>query len=180
MVFLVIIPGIPAALGNIILPIQLGAQDVAFPRLNLVVVLPVGRRRAAARPRRSRSAALDTGWTFYTPYIARRPKTAVLIAVLGVFLLGFSSIFTGLNFLVTIHKFRPQGMGWFRLPLNMLGDLRDRDHPGPRDAGARHHGAAARRSSASRTSASSIRRSAATRCCSSTSSGSTRTRPSTS
>jgi len=116
MVFLVIIPGIPAALGNIIMPIQLGAPDVAFPRLNLmsfylwvagalllVLTIPFG--------------SLDTGWTLYTPY-SLKTKTPVLLAVSGVFLLGFSSIFTGLNFLVTIHKFRPQGMGWFQLPLN--------------------------------------------------------------
>jgi len=117
MVFLVIIPGIPAALGNIMMPIQLGAPDVAFPRLNLmsfymwvagalllVLTIPFG--------------GLDTGWTLYTPY-SLESKTAVLIATSGVFLLGFSSIFTGLNFLVTIHKFRPQGMGWFQLPLNV-------------------------------------------------------------
>ncbi|HEU4611957.1 MAG TPA: cytochrome c oxidase subunit I [Kofleriaceae bacterium] len=117
MVFLVIIPGIPAALGNIIMPIQLGAPDVAFPRLNLasfylwaigaimlVCTIPFG--------------GIDTGWTLYTPY-SLESKTPVLVAVTGVFLLGFSSIFTGLNFLVTIHKFRPQGMGWFQLPLNV-------------------------------------------------------------
>jgi len=117
MVFLVIIPGIPAALGNIMMPIQLGAPDVAFPRLNLtsfymwvagalllVGTIPFG--------------GLDTGWTLYTPY-SLESKTAVLVATSGVFLLGFSSIFTGLNFLVTIHKFRPQGMGWFQLPLNV-------------------------------------------------------------
>jgi len=117
MVFLVIIPGIPAALGNIMMPIQLGAPDVAFPRLNLmsfylwvigalmlVLTIPFG--------------GLDTGWTLYTPY-SLESKTAVLMATMGVFVLGFSSIFTGLNFLVTIHKFRPQGMGWFQMPLNV-------------------------------------------------------------
>lgn len=117
MVFLVIIPGIPAALGNIIMPIQLGAPDVAFPRLNLasfylwvsgaillVLTIPFG--------------GLDTGWTLYTPY-SLDTKTAVMVATSGVFLLGFSSIFTGINFLVTIHKFRPQGMGWFHMPLNI-------------------------------------------------------------
>ena len=116
MVFLVIIPGLPAALGNIILPVQLGAPDVAFPRLNLasfylwligalmlVIAIPFG--------------GLDTGWTLYTPY-SLKTQTPVLVAVLAVFILGFSSIFTGLNMLVTIHKFRPQGMGWFQLPLN--------------------------------------------------------------
>ena len=117
MVFLVIIPGIPAALGNIIMPIQLGAPDVAFPKLNLAsfylwtsgALLLVG-----AVP----FGGLDTGWTLYTPY-SLESKTPVLVATAGVFLLGFSSIFTGLNFLVTIHKFRPQGMGWFQLPLNV-------------------------------------------------------------
>ncbi|MBS1121323.1 MAG: caaA 1 [Deltaproteobacteria bacterium] len=117
MVFLVIIPGIPAALGNIIMPIQLGAPDVAFPRLNLAsfylwlvgALLLIG-----AVP----FGGLDTGWTLYTPY-SLQSKTPVLIATMGVFLLGFSSIFTGLNFLVTIHKFRPQGMGWFQMPLNV-------------------------------------------------------------
>ncbi len=119
MVFLVIIPGIPAALGNFVLPIQLGAPDVAFPRLNLssfylwctgalllVLTLAIG--------------TVDTGWTFYTPYSLKTDKEwAVILAVLGVFLLGFSSIFTGLNFVVTIHKFRFRGMGWFDMPLNL-------------------------------------------------------------
>src|SRR5512140_2273732 len=117
MVFLVIIPGIPAALGNIIMPIQLGAPDVAFPRLNLAsfylwcsgALLLVG-----AIP----FGGLDTGWTLYTPY-SLETKAPVLIATSGVFLLGFSSIFTGLNFITTIHKFRPQGMGWFQMPLNI-------------------------------------------------------------
>ena len=117
MVFLVIIPGIPAALGNIMMPIQLGAPDVAFPRLNLAsfylwisgAILLVG-----AVP----FGGLDTGWTLYTPY-SLESKTPVLVAAAGVFLLGFSSIFTGLNFLVTIHKFRPQGMSWFQMPLNV-------------------------------------------------------------
>jgi cytochrome c oxidase subunit I len=117
MVFLVIIPGIPAALGNIIMPIQLGAPDVAFPRLNLasfylwvlgatglLVSLYLG--------------AVDTGWTFYTPYSVKT-ATYVLPAVVGAFLLGFSSIFTGLNFITTIHKFKPAGMGWFDMPLNI-------------------------------------------------------------
>jgi cytochrome c oxidase subunit I len=117
MVFLVIVPGIPAALGNMIMPIQLGAPDVAFPKLNMasfylwcsgaiLMLISIAR------------GAIDTGWTFYTPY-SLQTQSAVLPALLGVFLLGFSSIFTGLNFLVTVHKFRPQGMGWFQLPLNV-------------------------------------------------------------
>ena len=115
MVFLVIIPGIPAALGNIILPLQLGAKDVAFPRLNLAsyhlwvlgaVFLILSMVLSAA----------DTGWTFYTPY-STTTNTAVIPATFGAFILGFSSIFTGLNFIVTVHKLRPPGMTWFRMPL---------------------------------------------------------------
>ena len=116
MVFLVIIPSIPAALGNFVLPIMLGAKDVAFPRLNLcsyylwimgaicaVVSLTVG--------------GFDTGWTFYTPYSTTTSTGGVIPVVTGVFILGFSSIFTGMNFVVTIHKLRPPGMTWFRMPL---------------------------------------------------------------
>jgi cytochrome c oxidase subunit 1 len=117
MVFLVIVPGIPAALGNMILPIQLGAPDVAFPKLNLAsfYLWCVG---AACMILSIVLGAVDTGWTFYTPYSLTTTQ-AVIPAVLGVFILGFSSIFTGLNFLVTVHKFRPQGMGWFQMPLNI-------------------------------------------------------------
>jgi cytochrome c oxidase subunit 1 len=116
MVFLVIIPSIPGALGNFVLPIMLGAKDVAFPRLNLgsfylwiigailaVVSLVYG--------------GFDTGWTFYTPYSTTTSTGGVIPVVTGVFILGFSSIFTGLNFVVTIHKLRPPGMTWFRMPL---------------------------------------------------------------
>jgi cytochrome c oxidase subunit 1 len=117
MVFLVIVPGIPAALGNFILPIQLGAPDVAFPRLNLAsfYLWCIG---ASLMILSIVLGGIDTGWTFYTPY-SLTTKGAVIPAVLGVFVLGFSSIFTGLNFLVTVHKFRPQGMGWFQMPLNL-------------------------------------------------------------
>jgi cytochrome c oxidase subunit 1 len=115
MIFLFIIPGIPAAFGNFVLPIMLGAKDVAFPKLNLaslwlnwiglvffLIVLVFGQ--------------LDTGWTFYTPY-STSTNTAVIPAAVGAFILGFSSIFTGLNFIVTIHTMRPPGMTWFRMPL---------------------------------------------------------------
>ncbi len=115
MIFLFIIPGIPAALGNFVLPLMLGAKDVAFPRLNLasyhlwvlgcvffLVTLGTG--------------GLDTGWTFYTPY-ATTTNTAVIAATTGAFILGFASIFTGINFIVTIHRLRPPGMGWFDMPL---------------------------------------------------------------
>ncbi len=115
MVFLVIIPGIPAALGNIALPLQLGAKDVAFPRLNLFSyhLWVLG---ACFFMTSLIISAADTGWTFYTPY-STSTETAVIPAAFGAFILGFSSIFTGLNFLVTIHKLRPPGMTWFRLPL---------------------------------------------------------------
>jgi cytochrome c oxidase subunit 1 len=115
MIFLFIIPGIPVALGNFVLPIMLGAKDVAFPRLNLasyylwvigavffLLVLVFG--------------GLDTGWTFYAPY-STTTNTRVVLAATGAFILGFSSIFTGLNFIATIHMLRPQGMTWFRMPL---------------------------------------------------------------
>ncbi len=115
MTFMVIIPGIPAALGNFVLPLMLGAKDVAFPRLNLmsyylyVLGVVVALLSLAL-------GGVDTGWTFYTPY-STDTNTAVVPIVLGAFILGFSSIFTGLNFIVTIHKLRPPGMTWFRLPL---------------------------------------------------------------
>ncbi|MEO0588602.1 MAG: cbb3-type cytochrome c oxidase subunit I, partial [Planctomycetota bacterium] len=111
MVFLFIIPGIPAALGNVVLPLMLGAKDVAFPRLNLgsFYLWMIG---AAFFIWTLFTKGLDTGWTFYTPYSTAANSTSVIAATLGVFILGFSSIFTGLNFLVTIHKMRPPGMTW--------------------------------------------------------------------
>jgi cytochrome c oxidase subunit I len=119
MVFLVIIPGLPAALGNFALPLQLGAPDVAFPRLNLFSFY-LWCTGAALLLLSLVVSAADTGWTFYTPY-STTTGTAVVPAVGGAFVLGFSSIFTGLNFITTIHKFKPQGMTWFRLPLNLWG-----------------------------------------------------------
>jgi len=115
MVFLVIIPGIPAALGNIALPLQLGAKDVAFPKLNLAsyYLWVIG---AICMLTSLVTSAADTGWTFYAPY-STTTQTNVIPAAMGAFILGFSSIFTGLNFIVTIHKLRPPGMGWFRMPL---------------------------------------------------------------
>ena len=117
MVFLFIIPSIPAALGNFLLPIMLGTKDVAFPRLNLgsfylwVTGLVLFLTALSI-------TGLDTGWTFYTPYSIETQKGgAVLAATFGVFVLGFSSIFTGLNFIVTINTMRPPGMTWFRMPL---------------------------------------------------------------
>ena len=115
MVFLVVIPAIPAALGNFILPILLGAKDVAFPRLNLAsyYIFIVGAVFASAS---LFLRGADTGWTFYTPY-SIRTNTTVLLVLLGAFIAGFSSILTGLNFIVTTHKLRAPGLTWGRLPL---------------------------------------------------------------
>ncbi len=120
MVFLFIIPGIPAALGNVVLPLMLGAKDVAFPRLNLCSFY-LWLSGAAFFIWTLFSNGLDTGWTFYTPYSTSYTDTSVIQATAGVFMLGFSSIFTGLNFLVTIHKMRPPGMTWHKLPLFLWG-----------------------------------------------------------
>ena len=115
MVWLFMIPSIPAAFGNFLLPIMIGARDVAFPRLNLasyyiylagsfwvLLALWIG--------------GVDTGWTFYVPYSAHSPS-AVVPTVLGIFILGWSTILTGINFIVTTHTMRARGLGWFRLPL---------------------------------------------------------------
>ena len=119
MVFLFIIPSIPAAMGNFVLPIMLGAKDVAFPRLNLMsfYIYVVG---AIFCLFSIVSGAVDTGWTFYTPY-STTSSSSVVSMTLGVFILGFSSILTGLNFIVTIHKLRAPGMHWRRLPLFVWG-----------------------------------------------------------
>jgi cytochrome c oxidase subunit 1 len=116
MVFLVIIPSIPAALGNFVLPIMLGAKDVAFPRLNLFSFY-LWLAGAACAVYSLLAGGFDTGWTFYTPYSTNTTLGGVIPVLVGVFILGFSSIFTGVNFIVTIHKLRPPGMTWFRMPL---------------------------------------------------------------
>ena len=115
MIFLFIIPSIPAALGNFVLPQMIGAKDVAFPRLNLLswYIYIVGALFALYS---IVSGAVDTGWTFYTPY-SSDSNTSVVPMTIGVFILGFSSILTGLNFIVTIHKLRVTGMTWFKMPL---------------------------------------------------------------
>ena len=115
MVFLFIIPSVPAAFGNFVLPLMIGAKDVAFPRLNLAsyYVYVVGTVMALYA---TIAGGVDTGWTFYTPYSASVSGPVVMM-VMAAFVLGFSSIFTGLNFIVTIHKMRAPGMTWQRLPL---------------------------------------------------------------
>ncbi|HML77484.1 cytochrome c oxidase subunit I [Geobacter sulfurreducens] len=117
MIFLFIIPGIPGAFGNMLMPIQIGARDVAFPRLNLLSwwlyatgagVILLSLVTGGGPP--------DTGWTFYLPF-SGRTATNVSLAVFGVFIVGFSSILTGINFVTTIHRLRAEGMIWGRLPL---------------------------------------------------------------
>jgi len=119
MIFLFIIPGLPAIFGNFFLPLQLGARDVAFPRLNLLSwYCYIGGAILAVIALFTGGGPPDTGWTFYAPY-SLRTTTNVTLAVFGVFILGFSSILTGLNFVVTTHRLRAKGMGWFRMPLNI-------------------------------------------------------------
>lgn len=119
MVFLVIIPGIPASLGNFVLPLQLGAKDVAFPRLNLFsyYIYVFGSTLAVCS---IIFGAIDTGWTFYAPY-STSAQGKVVMMVTAAFILGFSSIFTGVNFISTIHKLRAPGLSWFKLPLFVWG-----------------------------------------------------------
>src|SRR6188768_2663559 len=116
MIFFFLIPSIPAVLGNFMLPIMIGAKDLAFPRINLLswYIYVVGAIITLAAVF---AGGLDTGWTFYTPYSSISSETAVSTAALGVFVTGFSSILTGLNFIVTVHRMRAPGMTWFRLPL---------------------------------------------------------------
>ncbi len=116
MVFFVLIPAVPAVLGNFLLPIMLGAKDLAFPRLNLAswYVYMIGMAFALYA---MIAGGVDTGWTFYTPYSTSYSNTQVIAAGLGAFIAGFSSIFTGINFIVTIHTMRAPGQTWFRLPL---------------------------------------------------------------
>jgi cytochrome c oxidase subunit 1 len=116
MVFFFLIPSVPAVLGNFLLPIMIGARDLAFPRLNLAswYIFVVG---AAFTFWAIVTGGVDTGWTFYTPYSTVVSNTNVVATGLGVFITGFSSILTGINFIVTTHKMRAPGLGWFRLPL---------------------------------------------------------------
>jgi cytochrome c oxidase subunit 1 len=116
MIFFFLIPSIPAVLGNFFIPMMIGAKDLAFPRLNLlswyVYILGASFTLWAVV-----HGGVDTGWTFYTPYSTASSNTHVIETAVGIFITGFSSILTGLNFIVTIHKMRAPGLTWFRLPL---------------------------------------------------------------
>ncbi|PWT88866.1 MAG: cytochrome c oxidase subunit I [Acidobacteria bacterium] len=116
MIFFFLIPSVPAVLGNFLVPLMLGARDLALPRLNLAswylyVIAGIFMMYTAI------SGGVDTGWTFYTPFSTDSSNTHVTTAMIAVFIAGFSSIFTAINFIVTIHKLRPPGMGWFQMPL---------------------------------------------------------------
>jgi cytochrome c oxidase subunit 1 len=116
MIFFFLIPSIPAVLGNFLVPLMVGARDLAFPKLNLLswyiyIVGGLFTLYAAI------AGGVDTGWTFYTPYSSTYSNTQVTAVAVGVFITGFSSILTGLNFIVTIHKMRAPGLTWFRMPL---------------------------------------------------------------
>jgi cytochrome c oxidase subunit 1 len=116
MIFFFLIPSIPATLGNFLIPPMVGAKDLAFPRINLLswyIYVIGGLFTLYAMV----AGGVDTGWTFYTPYSTAASNTNVVATGIGVFIAGFSSILTGLNFIVTVHRMRAPGMTWFRLPL---------------------------------------------------------------
>lgn len=116
MLFFFLIPSIPAVLGNFLVPLMIGAKDVAFPRLNLFSYYLYFAGSVIAL-----SALLlggvDTGWTFYTPFSSTYSNSYVIVMAVGLFVVGFSSILTGLNFIITVHRMRCPGLTWFRLPL---------------------------------------------------------------
>jgi cytochrome c oxidase subunit 1 len=116
MVFLFLVPSVPATIGNFVLPIMVGARDLAFPKVNLLswyLYIVAGIFTVSTLV----LGGVDTGWTFTTPLSTHYLNTHVITAAMGVFIAGFSSIFTGLNFIVTTHRMRAPGMTWFRLPL---------------------------------------------------------------
>jgi cytochrome c oxidase subunit I len=116
MVFFFLIPSVPAVFGNFLLPLMLGARDLAFPRLNLLswYLYMIGGIIALAA---AVLGGVDTGWTFYTPFSTTYSNSNVIATISGAFIMGFSSILTGVNFIVTTHKMRAPGLTWFRLPL---------------------------------------------------------------
>ena len=116
MIFFFLVPSIPATLGNFLIPPMIGARDLAFPRLNLLslYVYAVGGVLVLLA---MIMGGFDAGWTFYTPLSSIYSNTQITLALVGIFLAGFSSIMTGVNFIATVHKMRAPGMTWFRLPL---------------------------------------------------------------
>ncbi|MDM7997680.1 MAG: cbb3-type cytochrome c oxidase subunit I [Acidobacteriota bacterium] len=117
MIFMFVLPGLPAVFGNFFLPIMIGARDVSFPRLNLLSwYFFLAGALIVISSLFTGNGAPDTGWTFYAPF-SLKSSTNVTLGVLGAFVLGFSSILTGLNFITTIHRLRAPGMTWHRMPL---------------------------------------------------------------
>jgi len=117
MIFIVVIPGLAAVFGNFFLPIMIGAKDVAFPKLNLFSwYVYIGGAILGLYSQFAKGHVPDAGWTFYVPYSAE-VNSNIVIALTAAFVLGFASILTGLNFIVTIHRMRAPGMTWFRMPL---------------------------------------------------------------
>ncbi len=116
MIFFFLVPSLPTTIGNFVLPMMLGARDLAFPRLNLAswYVYIIGALLALTA---AMLGGVDTGWTFYAPYSTTYANGYVALMGIGIFIAGFSSIFTGINFITTIHKMRAPGLTWFRLPL---------------------------------------------------------------
>ncbi|HLN03458.1 MAG TPA: cytochrome c oxidase subunit I [Bryobacteraceae bacterium] len=116
MIFLFMIPSIPATLGNFLVPMMIGAKDLAFPKINLLswYIFMAG---GALVMYAMLIGGVDTGWTFYTPFSTSYANSYVILTAVGIFITGFSSILTGLNFIVTIHRMRAPGLTWFRLPL---------------------------------------------------------------
>ena len=179
MIFFFLVPSIPAVLGNFFLPLMLGAEGPGVPKAQPAQLVRVHGRRdhpliAVIM------GGVDTGWTFYTPYSSTYANSYVIAAAVGIFITGFSSILTGMNFIATVHKMRAPGLTWFRLPLFVWAQLRDQPDHGARHAGAGHHDPPGRPRTRLRHRHLRPRPSAATRSCSSTCSGSTRTPRSTS
>ncbi|NDH06393.1 cytochrome c oxidase subunit I [bacterium] len=116
MLFFFLIPSIPAVMGNFVLPLMIGAKDVAFPRLNLLSYYLYFAGSVIALTALL-LGGVDTGWTFYTPFSSTYSNSYVVVMAVGLFVVGFSSILTGLNFVVTVHRMRCPGLTWFRLPL---------------------------------------------------------------
>jgi cytochrome c oxidase subunit I len=116
MVWFFLVPVVPTVLGNFLLPLMIGARDLAFPKLNLLswYIFTIG---AVITLWAILAGGVDTGWTFYTPFSTRSARTNVIPTIIGIFISGFSSILTGLNFIVTMHRMRAPGLTWFRMPL---------------------------------------------------------------
>ncbi|MCU1308957.1 MAG: Cytochrome-c oxidase, partial [Candidatus Angelobacter sp.] len=116
MIFFFLIPSVPATLGNFLIPMMIGAKDLAFPKINLLswYIFVIG---ACFGLLAMITGGVDTGWTFYAPLSTTYSNTNVIMTAVGILIAGFASIFTGLNFIVTIHKMRAPGQTWFRLPL---------------------------------------------------------------